>query len=630
MKPGDIVVTLNNKKMTVDSVLSKEGKVFVVLDNGEKKFLKLYDTSFSFDSGDSAFFRWICGAPDAAFVWPETRLKDNTYGYVYGSHQRDYISMSTLLGDVERLKSFNLHSIICACIKIVDAYRNAYRNMDTCINIEDHDIFINPKTGDVLINGFEKMAIPVDKIMVKHNFKAPEMVGMDNSICNSLDEKERRNADLFAVSVIVFELCFLCHPFEGRKTLKNPCVTPQTEKEIYGKEAVFVFDPIDDSNRPYFNLNYLEERWSSFPKYARDFFIQAFSKEAIQKPENRMHFHEWRELFVRLRNDIIQCKSCGSLIFFNNKSPICSSCGQPTGVEYLIEKTKDSFPAAKGKKVISYTDLSLSVYGEIVSAKNDPNILGIKNLTNSNWIAGINGNSIKQFSKNEIVPIKEGVEIRTGRGWIKVKKLNREYLEDGYSKRKALEVELAPYQMIPLIIVVDTSDEMSIVGNDKLKDALIESIGTLNEAAESNNYRLGTTILVYSDDPLWLPVNGFSLIDSVQVNEFDFDGRPNLGKALKSMNEMMTRAKLFSKRAGIMYTRPIVLFFISGVIEDGFEEELKRLKDNDWFMSSTKIALVADSSFDVNIMNMITGNIDAILNLNDIDLLKKYILPPLD
>lgn len=77
MKPGDIITTLNNKKMVIDSVLSKERGLFAILDNGERKNLELHDRSFSFDGGESAFRNFINGSPDAAFVWPETRLKDN-------------------------------------------------------------------------------------------------------------------------------------------------------------------------------------------------------------------------------------------------------------------------------------------------------------------------------------------------------------------------------------------------------------------------------------------------------------------------------------------------------------------------------------------------------------------------
>lgn len=629
MKPGDIIETLNNKKMTIESVLSKERTLFEVIDNGKRKILELYDTSFSFDGGESAFRIFIDGSPDTAFVWPETRLKDNVYGYVYGSRNSDYISMSSLLGDVELLKDFNLNSIINACIRIIDAYKNAYRNSLTCMNIEDHDIFINPKTGDVLIYGFEKMAIPANRIYVKPDFEAPESI--ENGSRFNDFSNEKRYAELFGIGVILFELCFWCHPFRGKKEFDNPCFTEETIKDIYGKKAVFIFDPIDESNRIVLN-NYSAKRWNCSPKYVRDFFLHAFSKETIQTPEYRKSFIDWQALFVRIHNDIIRCKSCGSLIVFDNMSCVCPCCNQSTGVEYVIETGKYNyiFPAAKGKRVISYWDLSLSVYGEVVSAKNNPNTLGIKNLTNSNWIASINGNSIRQFSSGEIVPIKEGVEIRTGRGWIKVKKLNREYKEDDYSERKALDVELATYQMLPLICVVDTSDEMSIIGNDRLRDMLVESIKTLNEAAESNNYILGTSILFYADEVQWMPFNCFSMMDSLQVNNVDFKGRPNLGKALESMNEMMTRENLFAERDENSYKCPIVLFYSSGVSEDDFEEEIERLKDNDWFRSSTRIALIADKSFDVNIPKALTGDVDAILSVKDIDLLKKFVRMPLD
>lgn len=184
--------------------------------------------------------------------------------------------------------------------------------------------------------------------------------------------------------------------------------------------------------------------------------------------------------------------------------------------------------------------------------------------------------------------------------------------------------------MLPLICVVDTSDEMSVIGNDRLRDMLVESIKTLNEAAESNNYTLGIVILFYADEVQWMPFNGFPLIDSLQVKKVDFKGRPNLGKALESMNEMMTRENLFAERDENRYKCPIVLFYSSGVSEDDFEEEIKRLKDNDWFKSSTRVALKADKSFGVNIPKVLTGGADAILSTNDIDLLKKFVRMPLD
>lgn len=628
MKPGEKITALNNKEMIVDAVISKERGLFTVLDNDERKILEIHDRSFSFDGGESAFRRWIAGPPDAAFVWPETRLKDNVYGYVYASHQSDYIPMSTLLTNIEMLKDFNVNSVIKACIAIINAYRNAYMNGEDCINIEDHDILINPKTGNVLIYGFEKMTIPINQIYNKYTFKPPEMVEMEDQTLEYSWE-EFRYANRFALSVILFELCFWCHPFIGRKSYEIPLATLQAIKNIYGKSAVFVFDPTDGSNRLVMN-KYSEKRWNSFPKYIRDYFLQAFSKESIQMPENRKSFYDWKELFARINNDIIQCKSCGSHIIFDDERPVCPCCNQSTGIEYIIETRNYRFPASKGKIMSSLIDLSSSTYGEIVESKSHPNILGIRNLTNSNWVANIHGRNIRQFSHDEVVPIKEGVEIRTGHGVFKVIRLTDNYINHKMNNRNVLDVELQPKQTLPLICVVDTSNAMNAVGIEELKNMLIEAIGTLNEAAENCDYDLEIVILYYADEIEWAPMSGFSSFDDLLIDIPAINGKANLGKALKTLNTRMTKGDLFSKRNGGYFINPIIMFCSSGGSDDDFTEGLTRIRENCWFKSSTVIALKTDETFVMDILNEISGNIESVVKADEADKIKKYISIPLD
>ena len=74
-------------------------------------------------------------------------------------------------------------------------------------------------------------------------------------------------------------------------------------KEFFGHNAVFIMDPMDDSNRPVPGIHAnVIRRWEAFPKILNNLFVKAFCKESIMHPEKRVNESEWMSSLVALRS----------------------------------------------------------------------------------------------------------------------------------------------------------------------------------------------------------------------------------------------------------------------------------------------------------------------------------------
>ena len=131
-----------------------------------------------------------------------------------------------------------------------------------------------------------------------------------------------KQSDRFSLAVILFRLLFINHPLEGKRSTP-PCMTKELERKYYGEEPIFVYDPIDNRNRPIPGTdNNLKTFWPVYPEYIRQLFVKAFSSDVMKGKAPRIIEKDWLDALFQLKASIVKCPYCGQETFITKKEKI--------------------------------------------------------------------------------------------------------------------------------------------------------------------------------------------------------------------------------------------------------------------------------------------------------------------
>ena len=140
--------------------------------------------------------------------------------------------------------------------------------------------------------------------------------------------------DLFSLATLLFYMFMLHHPLEGKIESEIKCFDLISMKRVYGDEPIFIWDPLDVSNRPV--RGYKDNAliyWDIYPQFIKDLFTRAFT-EGLKNPQRRVLEIEWRNAFIKLRDNIIYCGNCGLEAFYdatklnNEETHTCWACNR--------------------------------------------------------------------------------------------------------------------------------------------------------------------------------------------------------------------------------------------------------------------------------------------------------------
>jgi serine/threonine protein kinase len=350
------------------------------------------------------------GAPTAAFLWPLdiTEKQGNAFGYIMDLRPAEYKDFSDFLLAKEKFASVT--AMINTALHIIADFRELHNIGYSYQDLNDGNFFVDPKTGKVLICDNDNVAEYGRNLGIagKCRYIAPEIV--------LGKELPSVHTDKFSLAVVLFLLMVNNHPLEGKKAYP-PCMTEEIEKKIYGLEPVFIFDPVDTSNAPIEGINNNAiRRWPLLPKYVRDKFIAAFSKEALFDPALRIIEKDWLKTFIRMRGEIYKC-DCGEIFFADaTAASLCPACGKEHSFDMRIETPK--YILALHRRTRLYAchtedgDDFETLTGEVV--KNEAGMYELKNCSKKAWLV-INSKG-KQTSKGsgKTVPLEKGISIIFG------------------------------------------------------------------------------------------------------------------------------------------------------------------------------------------------------------------------
>lgn len=413
---GSSLRTKFGKTATVKSYIAEGGQgfVYVVDYDGHDMALKWYkQTGLGKEPDefyDNIYQNVKRGSPSKEFLWPIdiTEWQNDTFGYIMGLRPDGYYELTQYMLCKCRFSSYR--AAINASLQIVSAFRKLHNDGYSYQDLNDGNFFIEPKKGSVLICDNDNVAPDQTQtgILGKPRYMAPEIV-MGKSMPNSY-------SDRFSMAVILFLIFHLTHPLEGKRYL-TPGLSPELQEKLYGTEALFTMDPDDHSNEPdpYVNRNVIAV-WDCLPDYMRNIFFKSFShKTMLEKPTLRPSEKEWLNALTRFRSEIATC-GCGNEVFTQGGIPCkCDSCGKMLSIPFRLELRDYCIPALKDSRIyrcqidVCNEENALDPVALVVQKKDQPGILGIRNMSGKIWNAITTKGVSRKVMPDEIIPLKDGI-----------------------------------------------------------------------------------------------------------------------------------------------------------------------------------------------------------------------------
>jgi eukaryotic-like serine/threonine-protein kinase len=361
-------------------------------------------------------------APGPSFLWPLDLVEhDGRFGYVMPLAPSDYKPLHSVLSNEVSL-SFRM--ALTAALHIVEGFREIHASGMYYCDISSGNVLIQPSTGNVLI---------CDNDNVGTSQRPPTIQGTPGFMSPEVGRRDvppSAESDKFSLGVLLFLLLVGEHPLEGRRDADCAIKTQQDLDEMYCINPLFIFDPVDDSNRPVagWQDNALI-RWPMFPDHLRAVFTQLFTS-GLSEPGRRPTFVEWNMALLAARDLLATCANpdCQAEYFAaaHGQPPAadCWACQAPAadfGRLLITAPSGRSFDVVlgDGAAIFEYhftgrvdrSVLNSAMVGSIVENPAAPGVWGIRNMTAQPWRSTFPGGEILETAPGRAVALRDGVTI---------------------------------------------------------------------------------------------------------------------------------------------------------------------------------------------------------------------------
>lgn len=408
---GAVISFTDGTTGIVDSKIGEggQGEVYFIKHQGIPRALKWYKMRPSSAFIDNLKRNAKHPSPASSFLWP-IAVSDTAQGvgYVMELKGKNSMDFSKFLANVYRFK--NEEAIISAAINLCVAFQKLHLQGLAYFDLNDGNFFFNPESGELQIGDNDNVSsasFNVSNIEGKQGYKAPEVV---------LGSNPNRYSDYFSLAIVLFRLIFIDHPLHGKNLERFPCLLPKVITYLYGTNPIFIFDPDNHENEATeeFSPNALS-RWGEVPAFVRKAFIKAFSRNYQLNPQERMMEGQWIKIFQRWRSYLNICPKCGRTTYLLPKERgKCIVCGNTMPIYWMQSDYKEYIPLVLGQKIYE-SQIGLeghfAVVAEVVGAKNDKNVLGMRNFSSLEWVV-ITETHHKIIKRGEAFKLSDKMTIR--------------------------------------------------------------------------------------------------------------------------------------------------------------------------------------------------------------------------
>jgi serine/threonine protein kinase len=367
----------------------------------------------------------VSGSPNERFLWPLAIVSSSDlegFGYIMPIREPRFKS---LIDIIKRRVDPSFRLLVTTALGLVDGFFQLHAKGLCYCDISFGNVFFDPNNGDVLICDNDNVAPNGESqgfILGTPGFMAPEVV-RGEAIPN-------KQTDLHSLAVLLFYMFMIHHPLEGKKEAEIKCLDMPARTNLYGTEPVFIFDPNDESNRPVLGIHdNAIECWKIYPEFFRELFIKAFT-EGLKDPEHgRVTEGIWRPAMVRLRDSIIYCSECSSENFYDvhalkasgGKPGKCWSCSSELTLPVRIRIGKNTIMLNYDTQIFPHHIDDSRLYdfsepiAEMTRSTNNPDVWGLKNLSNTSWVITTSEGSVKEINSGQSAKLTLGLNINFGK-----------------------------------------------------------------------------------------------------------------------------------------------------------------------------------------------------------------------
>ncbi len=244
---SSVYAALSKENVAVEKLLGSggQGEVYKVTFRGSACALKWFHEHI----GESADQRRCVenlvrqGKPSANFLWPtEIVLAEGSksFGYLMDLREPRFESFDSIV--TARVDPpFSI--LMRVGLNLVESFHSLHAKGLCYRDINFGNGFFDPLTGDVVICDNDNVAennTSLNTVLGTPDFMAPEVV--NGTALPS------RTTDFFSLAVLLFYLYHIQHPLVGSRILSIRSWDLPARELMFGKEPVFIFDPVDKSN----------------------------------------------------------------------------------------------------------------------------------------------------------------------------------------------------------------------------------------------------------------------------------------------------------------------------------------------------------------------------------------------
>lgn len=357
------------------------------------------------------------GSPDPRFLWPIELAgrPGEGFGYLMPLREPRFHEMSDHMA---RQIAPEFRQLAIAGLELAHSFLQLHSKGFCYRDISFGNVFLDPETGNVLICDVDNVGIDGTDagVLGTHYFMAPEILRWE--------AVPSTRTDRFSLSVLLFYMFMLHHPLLGKRETEVDCLDAVQLVRLLGYEALFIFDPDDESNRPVPGLqdNALTF-WPLYPRNIRDLFARAFTDGLRDPMHGRVTEGQWRSALSRLRDSVMTCRSCGQQRFYDATAagaPTCCNqeCGlelEPplrlvvNGLEVVLDDGAVLYPHHLANRRFDY-----SVALARTSKHPSYDLTGLTNASGRKWVATTEAGTTRDILPDQTVRISAGTRIDFG------------------------------------------------------------------------------------------------------------------------------------------------------------------------------------------------------------------------
>jgi len=404
-----------------------QGEVYRALLDGQVVALKWYFPAQATPEQRSALEVLARkGPPTAKFLWPMELTEAPGvagFGYIMPLREARYKSIVDLM---KRRAEPTFRALATAGLELAHSFLDLHA-MGLCYrDISFGNVFFDPDSGEVLICDNDNVAVDGQGeagVLGTPRFMAPEIVRGE--------ALPSANTDLFSLAVLLFYMLMMHHPLEGQRELDIKCLDLPAMNKLYGTDPLFIYDPVDTSNRPASGVHdNAIVFWPLYPQSVRDLFTRSFTTGLVDPVNGRVRESEWRSALSRLRDSIFYCGHCGSESFYDVDAlrasggvpGSCWSCGNVLALPPRIRVGDAVVMLNHDTRLYPHhvDDDKLYDFGaaiaEVVRHPKDLSIWGLRNLGTEKWTVTTDaGQTYQDVAPSRSVTLAVGTRINFGK-----------------------------------------------------------------------------------------------------------------------------------------------------------------------------------------------------------------------